>query len=173
MIEPETLVLKVGDARVPNNTLPVLVYRQSATPDAAELLSHFERNGWSNGWTNVIYPFHHFHSKAHEVLGIAQGRVEVRLGGEAGLDITLEAGDVVVLPAGTGHKRLSSTGELEVVGAYPEGRDWDLIRVNDADERLLKEARATIAALPLPRTDPIYGKDGPLPRLWESGRQTA
>lgn len=165
MTEPETLRLAAGP-HVPNNTLPVLVYRGAGPQNGSGMLRLFGRNGWGNGWRNGIYPFHHFHSTAHEVLGIARGAVTVRLGGETGQDVTLEAGDVVVLPAGTGHKRLSDGGELEVVGAYPEGSDYDLIRADDVDDAALSRAIATIGALPCPRTDPVVGENGPLTRLW-------
>lgn len=165
MIEPEMLVFGPGPG-VPNNRLPVLVYRGAAPHDGEALLQLFGRNRWSNGWRNGIYPFHHFHSTAHEVLGISRGEAAVRLGGESGRDVTLRAGDVVVLPAGTGHKRLSARGDLEVVGAYPEGGDWDLIRADAVDDAEWRKAVATISALPLPRTDPVFGDQGPLVRLW-------
>ena len=165
MIEPEALMLTAGE-RVPNSRLPVLVYRGTGAVDGAAMLNLFARYGWSNGWRNGIYPFHHFHSTAHEVLGISRGRVEVRLGGETGRDVVLQAGDVVVLPAGTGHKRLSKPGDLEVTGAYPEGGDWDLICADEVDAESFERAARRIAALPCPATDPLYGHSGPLLRLW-------
>src|SRR5262245_12284974 len=112
------------DGRVPNNRLPVIVYRGAIAPDADDPARSFEatfaQHRWSNSWRNGIYGYHHYHSTAHEVLGIARGHARVRLGGESGRDFDLAAGDVVVLPAGTGHKRLSASRDLEVVGAYPE-----------------------------------------------------
>jgi uncharacterized protein YjlB len=161
------------DGRVPNSALPVLIYRDAVTPDAHDPPAAFERrfadNGWTNGWRDGIYPFHHFHSTSHEVLGIAQGRARVRLGGEKGRDFNLEAGDVVVLPAGTGHKRLSEARGLVVVGAYPDGRDWDLIKAEDSDAATHAAALRRIAAVPLPRRDPVDGETGPLIRLWRGG----
>ncbi len=165
MTEPETLRLAPG-GRVPNSRLPVLVYRDAAPREGGALQRLFAGNRWSNGWRNGIYTFHHFHSASHEVLGIAKGRVVVRLGGETGEDVELNAGDVVVLPAGTGHKRLSPASELEVVGAYPDGRDWDLIRADEVDRETYARAEKAIEALPRPSTDPVFGADGPLLRLW-------
>lgn len=162
---PEAVVVGAG-APVPNSPLPVLIYRQAGPHGAAAMLRLFEANGWSNGWRNGIYPFHHFHSTAHEVLGITQGSVQVRLGGETGRDFYLGAGDVVVLPAGTGHKRLSAGSDLEVIGAYPEGCDCDLIRADAVDSAIFDRAVRTIATLPRPASDPVLGSNGPLVSLW-------
>jgi uncharacterized protein YjlB len=158
------------DGRVPNNRLPVIVYRGAITPDADDPAKSFEqtfaKNRWSNSWRNGIYGYHHYHSNAHEVLGIASGHAKVRLGGENGADFDIKAGDVIVLPAGTGHKRLSASSDFEVVGAYPDGRDWDLIRADDSDRRTHDAAVERIAKVPAPAYDPVMGKDGPLARLW-------
>jgi uncharacterized protein YjlB len=165
----ETIAFR-DDGRVPNSSLPVLLYRAAVAPslhDPAEAFeTTFARNGWSNSWRDGIYPFHHYHSTSHEVLGIARGAGKVRLGGEQGCDFDLAAGDVVVLPAGTGHKRLQASSDFLVVGAYPEGRDWDLIRADASDEATHAAAVARIGKVPLPAMDPVGGKDGALPRLW-------
>ena len=102
---------------IPNNPrLPLLVYPGAVPiedPDpAAAFEALFERHGWTGAWRNGIFPFHHFHSTAHEVLGIFSGEAEVRLGGEDGVTLTVSPGDVVVIPAGVGHKKLSSRGGL-------------------------------------------------------------
>jgi uncharacterized protein YjlB len=161
------------DGKVPNNPLPVIIYRGAIAPDVRDPATAFEQafaaNDWTNGWRDGIYPFHHFHSTSHEVLGIARGHGRVRLGGEAGRDFDLAEGDVVVLPAGTGHKLLSASSDFLVVGAYPGGRDWDLIRADEVDPASHDAAVARIRKLPLPESDPVAGKGGPLLRLW-SGR---
>ncbi|MNC87050.1 hypothetical protein D3C83_27460 [compost metagenome] len=82
----------------------------------------------------------------------------VQFGGEPGVVITARPGDVIVLPAGTGHKRLSSKGRLGIVGAYPEGA-----RPDTCTPPFKKES--TIGA-PLPAADPVHGADGPLFRHW-------
>ena len=75
----------------------------------------------------------------------------------------LRRGDVVVLPAGTGHCNLGSSADLLVVGAYPDGMRWDLRRGDPAEH---DEVLANIARVPLPDHDPVHGKDGPLLELW-------
>jgi uncharacterized protein YjlB len=74
------------------------------------------------------------HFIAHEVLGIAAGTANVILGGPQGHELQLTSGDVVVLPAGTGHCNAGSSGDLLIVGAYPDGMDWD-VRGGDPGER--------------------------------------
>ena len=109
---------------VPNHPrFPALVYRGVADrPSAEGLEALFARNGWPPQWRDGIYPFHHYHTRGHEALGIASGEVRVLLGGPGGREVALAAGDVAVLPAGTGHCRLSASPGLLVVGAYPPGQ---------------------------------------------------
>ena len=157
---------------VPNNpALPLLVYRQVSglgLGDVATAIeARFGQNGWGNGWRNGIYPFHHFHSNAHEVLGLASGRAKVRFGGASGVSLELLAGDVVVIPAGVGHKREEGSGDLLVIGAYPPGEDPDLIREGEGDGRALRDS---IRAVPVPDTDPVLGTDGPLVKIWREAQ---
>ena len=160
------------DGRVPNSHLPVIIYRQAIearAPDmAAAIEQRFAANRWTNSWRSGIYTFHHYHSTSHEVLGIARGSVKLRLGGESGRDFDLGAGDIVVLPAGTGHRRLSERGDLLVIGAYPDGRDWDLIRAEESDAAVHAAALKHIADVPLPKLDPVHGAVGPVVELWQS-----
>jgi uncharacterized protein YjlB len=171
MTRPEPLAHHFDDdGSIPNNPiLPVLIYPQAVAlrGDPAVAMEHvFETGGWPPQWRNGIYAYHHYHSNAHEVLGIARGTVKVRLGGEAGRDFDLQPGDVVVLPAGTGHKRLSASHDLLVVGAYPPGQDdYDLRRGTPTDRPVALE---NIKRVALPASDPVYGEDGPLLALWIS-----
>lgn len=152
----------VASGPVPNSDLPVLIHRTGPPDNAADPAAFFERlferNGWSNGWRNGVYPFHHYHSTSHEVLGVACGRAKLRLGGEDGRDLDVATGDVLVLPAGTGHKRLSASPDFLVVGAYPEGRGYDLIRADETSEAETRAALRNIARVPLPDRDPVSGK---------------
>ena len=165
MVEPQTLYLDEGPD-VPNNpVLPVLFYRKVIGADAEDKAlafeEHFAGNGWRGIWRNGIFSYHHFHPDAHEALGIARGSVEVQLGGEHGKRLLLEAGDLVVLPAGTGHKNVSATDDLLVIGSYPAGQE-------DYTTSRRKTDKDSVAAVPLPGSDPFYGINGPLPRIWSS-----
>jgi uncharacterized protein YjlB len=165
--EPAAFVF-ADDGAVPNNRLPFLVYRGAIDPRgrdvAGAIEKAFRRNGWGHGlWHNGIFPFVHYHSQIHEVLGIAAGRARVRFGGAKGEELEVEAGDVAVLPAGTGHQRLSSTPDLLVIGAYPPDGHYDLCRGTSAEHA---RARETIPRVPLPQSDPLFGADGPLTKLW-------
>jgi uncharacterized protein YjlB len=158
------------DGVIPNNpTLPVLVYRGVAAVigDARACQDLFGRHGWGSMWRDGIYPFHHYHSTAHEVLGLVTGRARVMLGGPRGILFALTAGDIIILPAGTGHCNLGASDDLLVVGAYPPGQSWDLRR-GEPDER--PAVLHHIRAVPLPATDPVGGAVGPLIALWRGGQ---
>ena len=153
------------DGRIPNNpALPLLVYRGAlnlGTRDPAAACERlFARHGWTGAWRNGVYDYDHFHATTHEVLGIVRGYVRVRFRGENGLMVGLDAGDVVVIPAGVGHKNMGSTADLLVVGAYPGGREPD-IKTGTTWEH----EQALAAAVPVPEHDPVYG-DGPLQERW-------
>jgi uncharacterized protein YjlB len=155
------------DGDVPNNRLPLIVYAQAIDPrrgDPAVVFEDlFHSHGWGGSWRNGIFPFHHYHSNAHEVLGIARGEADVRFGGERGETLHVEAGDAVLIPAGVGHRRLSSSHDLLVIGAYPAGQWADLMREGAEDKAGI---RARVAAVPLPETDPVAGKTGPMLASW-------
>lgn len=158
------------DGWVPNNpTLPVLIYHggvdikgQSEPEKAFEKV--FSANGWGHSmWRNGIFPYVHYHSKIHEVLGISRSRAQLRIGGGKGKELELKAGDVIVLPAGTGHQLVLENRDLKVVGAYPAGGTYNLCRGTKSER---DTALQTIPNVPLPDSDPVYGKNGPLVELW-------
>ncbi|MBL0898734.1 MAG: cupin [Reyranella sp.] len=158
-----------GDGETPNNPrLPLLVYRAVVPQEGAgDPATWFERtfatHGWADGWRNGIYPFLHFHTRTHEALGIAAGRATVEFGGASGRALDMAAGDVVVLPAGVGHKRLDASPDLLVVGAYPRNGRFDQQRPGQLD---FAAAERNVASVPLPEMDPVAGKAGPLMKLW-------
>jgi uncharacterized protein YjlB len=155
------------DGKIPNSKYPLLLYRKifSTTKDAKAswFKQQFAKNNWTNSWDNGIYPYHHYHSTTHEVLGIYSGSALLHVGGEKGSKINVAAGDVIVIPAGVGHKNLGSSNDFGVVGAYPDGRDWDLLK-GEAGER--PKADKNIASVPFPEFDPILGKEDGLKKIW-------
>jgi uncharacterized protein YjlB len=135
------------DGETPNNPLPLVVYRRALRLDeafdpAAIFEETFARHGWRKSWRDGIYDFRHFHTATHEVLGNA-----------------------VVLPAGTGHRRIKASADLLVVGAYPAAGRYDQPRPAEVDHAA---AVASIAKVKLPRRDPVYGAQGPLLELWKN-----
>jgi uncharacterized protein YjlB len=155
------------DGTYPNSRLPLIVYPGTlpvSDPDPARLVeTAFEANGWAGSWRNGIYPYHHFHTTAHEVLGVYGGTAELQLGGPNGVTLQLHSGDVVIIPAGVAHKNLGQSPDFAVVGAYPDGQRWDM-NYGRPGERPAADER--IARVALPRMDPVYGADGPLMLLW-------
>ena len=160
------------DGAIPNHPeLPLLVYRRVFTltqDDPADPAAVFEAifgaNGWPAAWRDGIHPFHHFHSNAHEVLGVYRGRAVACFGGAHGVLMTVSAGDVIVIPAGVGHKGIEATPDLGIVGAYPAGSSVpDLCRGLPGERPACLEAIARVA---VPLQDPVYGAGGPLCERW-------
>ena len=160
------------DGIVPNNPRwPLVLYRRvlrsTGAFDAATVIDAlFAQNGWGRSWRDTIYDFVHYHSQVHEVLGVARGSAQVQFGGVKGNTLTVKAGDVAILPAGTGHKLIDASRNFLVVGAYPPEGTYD--ECTDSRER--PDAAKRIAKAKRPATDPVYGKAGPLLDLWTSKR---
>jgi uncharacterized protein YjlB len=166
-IEPSTLVFE-DDGLVPNNRLPFLIYQRAIDVDNGHpektIEGLFGANGWGEMWRNGVYDYLHYHSTVHEVLGVARGQARVRFGGDRGKEIDLSAGDVAILPAGTGHQCLSASEDFCVVGAYPPGPAMQITRPTPENHA---KALKTIPEVKLPKTDPVMGLEGPLVRLWK------
>lgn len=168
-LRTETYLIR-DDGTIPNNErLPLVVYRSAIAaapgPEAEERFKAlFTRQGWGGIWVDGIYPFHHYHARTHEILGIAEGAAEVQFGGPSGPVVRVEAGDAVAIPAGVGHCRRSDSPGLMVVGAYPRWQDdLDLKRATDAERT---QALEEIPKVALPDMDPLMGKAGGLLELW-------
>lgn len=150
-MQPQMWTAPVGGGPIPNHPrFPVLIYRGVDVGDAERLLAE---HGWGGAWRDGVFEFHHFHSTSHEVLTVVAGGATLELGGPQGEAFEVAEGDVLVLPAGTGHRRADARAGFTVVGAYPAGQeDYDLLR--EADDA----ARERIAAVPPPAEDPVGGE---------------
>jgi uncharacterized protein YjlB len=165
---PAITRLLQDDGNFPNNSkLPLLVYQGilelPRSNPAAVVEKLFERNGWGGCWRNGIYGFHHYHSTAHEVLGVYGGSAQVQMGGDQGISLTVACGDVIIIPAGVAHKNLGADSDFRVVGAYPRSQGPDMCS-GKAGER--PRADMNISQVTLPKMDPVYGVDGPLAKHW-------
>ena len=165
--EPSTFIFG-DDGLVPNNSLPLVIYKcaidvAGASPEKT-IEEIFGANGWGDMWRNGIYDYLHYHSTVHEALGIARGRARVRFGGDKGKEFELAAGDVAILPAGTGHQCLEASHDFSVVGAYPPGAKMQVTRPTPENHA---KALKTIPEVKLPKTDPVLGMDGPLVSFWK------
>ena len=139
-LEPLAIVF-ADDGLVPNNLMPFLVYKRAIDVDN----DHPEKT-------------------IEGLLGIARGNAIVRFGGDRGTEIAVAAGDVAILPAGTGHQCLSASADFSVVGAYPPGAQMQVTRPTPENHA---KALETIPKVKLPKTDPVTGADGALVRLWK------
>ncbi|MES2760803.1 MAG: cupin domain-containing protein [Bacteroidota bacterium] len=156
------------NGHIPNSPLPVIIYKGVLTLPflfpAAFIKTVFRQYNWSNAWTNGIYGFNHYHSTTHEVLGIYKGSGTLQFGGEFGERVMVKKGDVIIIPAGVAHKNLTPQIELKCVGAYPDGKNFDM-NYGKPEERT--RADANIRSLPIPAMDPVFGKDGKLVNYWK------
>ncbi len=162
-LEIQTMYLRDGGT-IPNHPhWPVLLYIGALRDNPKKVERIFNDHDWRNSWTNGVFSYHHYHSNTHEVLGVVSGSATLQLGGEQGDSVTLQAGDVVVLPAGTGHRKVSSSADFQIVGAYPKGIAYNTHTSDSAD---LPQVLEEIRSVPIPETDPLYGEKGPLLEYW-------
>jgi uncharacterized protein YjlB len=136
---------------------------QNALDPAALFEELFARNGWKDSWRDGVYDYLHYHSRIHEVMGVARGDAVIQFGGSGGRKLRVKAGDVVILPAGTGHQCLSAGDDFLVVGAYPAKGTYDVCK---PDAGIFRTSLKSVARVARPAKDPVYGKDGPLARMW-------
>jgi len=153
----------------PNSRLPLLIYQGALDlPEedpASAIETLIQANQWGNDWRNGIFSYHHYHSTAHEVLLVYGGSAKVQLGGEPGVIDTIGVGDVIIIPAGVGHKNLGASNDFQVVGAYPPRQNVDMWYGKPGERPRTDQ---NIARLPLPATDPVFGKAGPLLDHWRA-----
>lgn len=185
----EPILLPEMGASPNNGKLPLLLYRAAVKvgkdDPEGDLERAFGANDWGNGFRGDTFPFHHYHSIAHEVVGCARGKARIQFGGPSGPIVDVKAGDAVLIPAGVVHCRVDDAPGYSSVGAYPPGQQPDLCVLTESDARVasvrpdaeglalkvvgngeMAATKATIAATPLPHTDPVGGKAGAVQAHW-------
>ena len=166
-LQAPILISLADDGRFPNNRLPVIWYKSLQENYDVDLSTSFKtlfgQNNWRNQWEAGIFTFHHYHSNTHEVMGVSSGHTEIQLGGNSGRIILLSRGDVLILPAGTAHKNLGAENQICCIGAYPEGRTYDM-NYGEPGER--PKTDAAIESVPLPLADPVYGPGKGISAIW-------
>ena len=178
MIEPniETLLIAEADTFPNNDTLTLILMRQAFDSSTRSLVREIEKtfygNGWGRSWRNGIFTFHHYHSTAHEVLGLYSGQVKAQFGGPDGQIATAEAGDVIIIPAGVSHKNFDQSPDFRCVGAYPKGQSPDMQYGKPGERPQTDQNIRSIRSVPRPKTDPVYGKNGLLLEIWENALNT-
>lgn len=151
----------------PNTSLsphPLYIYH-AAFPaiNAGAVSAHLRQVGVVEPqWTYPMYRQHHFHSTTHEVLVVLSGAARLCFGGSVEnpdkVEQRVEAGDVMVLPAGVGHAMLQDEGGFMMLGCYPRvAEQWDHCTGNEG-----KVAEGRIRALKWFDRDPVYGDEGPV-----------
>lgn len=155
------------DGTFPNNGMPVVLLRRAFAAETslnpADIEKVFHANDWVNSWRNGLFSFQHYHSTAHEALGVYSGWVKAQLGGPEGGIVTVRVGDVVILPAGVAHKNIEQSPDFRVVGAYPVGQIPDMKYGKSGERHQVDE---NIASVALPAKDPVFGEEGPLRKVW-------
>ena len=158
------------DGQFPNNNLPVLYYPGvlllPGLFPTGEVKDIFTHNDWKNTWQGGIYTFHHYHSNTHEVLGVVRGETTIELGGENGVRIKIQKGDVIILPAGTAHKNLGDENAVVCVGAYPKGKEYDMFYGKDGERPVVDD---NIKKVKVPDHDPVFGTQGGVLHYWVPG----
>jgi len=168
-VEESNIILRYfeDDGRFPNNGNLPLVIVTAALDRAALSPEKFERtftqNGWPAAWRNGLYDHHHYHSTAHEVLGVYEGWVKARFGGPGGETFKAGAGDIIIIPAGVAHCNVGQSKDFRVVGGYPAGQQWDTMSGADGERPAADERIAEVAK---PLSDPVFGPTGPLMKFW-------
>jgi len=154
----------------PNNSLPILLYKNDLKENfegsysSEDVLNLLENNGYSNGWTGGILKEHHFHSNTHEVLACIQGKAKVQLGGPDGDVFDIRENDVLLLPAGVAHKKVDGSRDFQIVGAYPDGIEFDMQKGNASD---YEKIRGSVSNVAIPKTDPLSGTPGAIGEHWQ------
>lgn len=167
MTNPLTQVFKPS-AGIPNSRLPLVIWKGTLPVSARQgeaACALYRQNGWGGTWVYTVYPFWHFHTKGHEVLSCVAGSAKIGFGGDDGIVADVSVGDVAVVPAGVGHKKLSASPGFQMAGGYPPKQEGNIVRPGEFSDKELAEAIGKVA---LPETDPITGKADGVVAIWRA-----
>ncbi|GLS28800.1 Uncharacterized protein YjlB [Mesorhizobium albiziae] len=151
---------------IPNSVLPLAFWKgrlpiQARSGEAATTL--YRQNGWQGTWIYTVFPYWHFHTLGHEALACVSGSARIGFGGDDGIEADIAVGDVCIIPAGVGHKRLEASHDFLMAGGYPPGQQGNIVRPGDLDgARILRE----ISNVTLPETDPVSGRQDGIVAIW-------
>ncbi|KAJ5752865.1 hypothetical protein N7520_009782 [Penicillium odoratum] len=152
--------------RIPNTSIqhkPVMIYHGAFNATPVDLERRLKAVGVVGPqWTYTMYTLTHFHSTTHEVLGVVAGRARLCFGGEGNperFEPVVQHGDLIIVPAGVGHRLLTDEGEepFEMVGSYPHNKEWDMC-YGQAGEESKVQGIQDVAWFD---RDPLYGDHGP------------
>lgn len=159
----------------PNSPLPVIHYAKVLDDfvegvDAEEATKNLlKENNYTNAWTGGIHPYHHFHSNTHEVLVCIEGQATVQLGGPGEKEFPFKKGDAFLLPAGVAHKCVEASDDFSIIGAYPDGVEFDM-QTGDTENYDAIQQRAN--DVPIPEKDPLTGSDGAVQGYWDMTKES-
>lgn len=152
---------------IPNSpSLPALIVPGAvqAGQSGAAIIALLASNRWGGNWQSTVFDYQHYHPNSHETLIVASGHAEIQLGGASGDVFEVSEGDAIVLPAGTGHRRLGGSSDFSVCGGYPRGQEnYDIVRAGAIP---MEQALQQIAHVPIPNACPIFSETGPLMAAW-------
>lgn len=156
------------DGRFPNSRLPVLIYKRAIKLPLLFRGRHvkniFRQHHWTNNWRNGIYTYHHYHSNTHEVMAVIRGCTMLQLGGDHGMTVKIEKGDVILIPAGVAHKNMGREKDVICIGGYPRGKNYDM-NYGKKEERPASDQK--IEKVKTPGFDPVTGKKAPMHTVWD------
>lgn len=145
------------DGKISNHPNILLLIYKTVLDDIPVILN---ANDWSGEWLGSV---HHYHSNIHEVLAVKKGNVSLQLGGEQGETVEAEKGDVIILPAGYGHKRIEASKNYVNYGAYPGRVNVDMC-YGELEEN--PEKVENIKKLLMPKYDPVFRQKRPTLDYW-------
>ena len=152
----------------PNSHLPALFYKKAFEENNESLedqmYSIFNNNKWNGTRKGRIRTGRYYHTASHEVIGITKQAIFIELGGFNGSRHILEKGDVLILPAGVSIRLIKGAGHDVRRGFSAEPTE----NMQYAKASYREKAKEAIACIPIPKTDPIYGRSGGLVDIWNN-----